>query len=223
MLIILTGESGSGKSSIQTALQNQFNVKPIVTYTTRQKRDGEFDGVDYHFVSLDEFGAMCDDNKFAEIAEYSNNRWYGSLMLDITHAIEDEEHWYSIVLTPPGLRRVWAISEFGLMNSNVFRVHVDARLDVRVKRYVERCGDKFSFADFAEIYERVQRDFGMFLNIDDECDFTLFNNGDFTLSQMAKSVMKGAQDHKDGSLRYMIARGKIKGKSVKKGPNRYKD
>ena len=220
MLIILTGESGTGKSSIQEQLNSKYNVRPIVTYTTRKQRENEVDGIDYHFVSLGDFGEMCDQGKFIEVAEYSNNRWYASAKEDVIDAIQDDTYWSSIVLTPPGLRKITTISDFGLLSKNVFRVHVQATLNVRVTRYIARCGDNFDFAEFAEIYERVQRDFGMFLNIDEECDYVLYNNGDFTLNQMAKAVLQAAKDHKEGNLEYMIATGRIKGTPKKIGPNR---
>lgn len=218
MLMILTGESGSGKSSLQLVLFEKYNVEPIVNYTTRSRREDEIDGKDYHFLSLDDFDFMCSQNKFAEVAEYSNNRWYGSAISDIVDAIQDNEYWHSIVLTPNGMRKVCELAEFGLLTKNVFRVHVQANLDVRVIRYIERCGSSFGFADFAEIYERAQRDFGMFLDIDDICDYTLYNNGDYTLNQMAKSVMSSAEDYRQGNIERMIALGKIKGKPKYKGP-----
>ena len=60
----------------------------------------------------------------------------------------------------------------------------------------------------------------MFLNIDEECDYVLYNNGDYTLNQMAKAVLQAAKDHKEGNLEYMIATGRIKGTPKKIGPNR---
>ena len=105
MLIVLTGESGSGKSYIQKYMHTRFNVKPITTYTTRDRRENEVDDVDYHFVSLDKFDMMCDNDEFLEIAEYTGNRWYGSSKKDVVSAIEDDETWHSIVLTPPGLEK----------------------------------------------------------------------------------------------------------------------
>ena len=103
------------------------------------------------------------------------------------------------------LRKIKELSEFGLLSRNVFFVHVDARLDVRVTRYIQRCGLNFNYNDFAEIYERVHRDFGMFLNIDEECDFCVFNNGDHTVHQIAGSIVQCAKDHKNCNFDQMVA------------------
>lgn len=54
-MIALLGESASGKSTIEKELINKYGLKKIVSYTTRQPRVGEEDGVDYHFVTDAEF------------------------------------------------------------------------------------------------------------------------------------------------------------------------
>ena len=53
-LIIICGKTNSGKSTLKNALL-QHGFESIVTYTTRSPRLGEVNGVDYHFVSEEEF------------------------------------------------------------------------------------------------------------------------------------------------------------------------
>lgn len=53
-LIIICGKTNSGKSTLKNALL-QHGFESIVTYTTRSPRPGEVNGVDYHFVSEEEF------------------------------------------------------------------------------------------------------------------------------------------------------------------------
>ena len=53
-LIIICGKTNSGKSTLKNALL-QHGFESIVTYTTRSPRPGEINGVDYHFVSEEEF------------------------------------------------------------------------------------------------------------------------------------------------------------------------
>lgn len=81
-MIILLGKTNSGKTTIQDILCKQYGYKPIVTCTTRPKRDGEIDGKTYHFLSNDEFLAKIADKKFAEYRSYNSVHgvwFYGSL------------------------------------------------------------------------------------------------------------------------------------------------
>ncbi|HFB67140.1 MAG TPA: guanylate kinase, partial [Aeromonadales bacterium] len=62
-LYIISAPSGAGKTSLVKALiEHNDNIMPSVSHTTRPRRSGEVDGVDYHFVSDSEFRAMLADN-----------------------------------------------------------------------------------------------------------------------------------------------------------------
>lgn len=50
-IIVLIGASGSGKSTIGNKLEYEYGITPLVSYTSRKKRDGEIDGIDYYFLS----------------------------------------------------------------------------------------------------------------------------------------------------------------------------
>jgi guanylate kinase len=84
MLIIISGPSGVGKDTIIDELRRQERATGrdddrhyVVTVTTRAPRAGEVDGVDYHFVTRDEFLRMRDARGFLEANEVHGN-WYGS-------------------------------------------------------------------------------------------------------------------------------------------------
>ena len=71
MNVVLIGASASGKSTLQTMLINREPCfKKIVTYTTRPPRDGEVNGVDYHYVSVEKFTELADSGFFAEHNSY---------------------------------------------------------------------------------------------------------------------------------------------------------
>ena len=55
MVLMLTGVSAAGKSTIQKILKDRMGWMPIISYTTRPPRPGEVDGVDYRFVTEREF------------------------------------------------------------------------------------------------------------------------------------------------------------------------
>ena len=54
-MIILIGPSASGKTATCLYLQDHYGIRKVVTHTTRAMRVGEVNGVDYHFVTKDEF------------------------------------------------------------------------------------------------------------------------------------------------------------------------
>ena len=73
-LIVLSGPSGVGKSTVIAELFAQrSNIYFSVSYTTRQPRVGEQDGVNYNFVSREEFERMIADDELLEYAEYVDN------------------------------------------------------------------------------------------------------------------------------------------------------
>ena len=77
-LIVLSGPSGTGKSTVIAELFRQReNIHFSVSYTTRAPRAGEQDGVNYNFVTRQEFERMIADNELLEYAEYVNN-YYGT-------------------------------------------------------------------------------------------------------------------------------------------------
>jgi guanylate kinase len=86
MLIIISGPSGVGKDTIIDEMRRLEREEGrdgertyVVTVTTRSQRPGEVDGVDYHFVSHDEFLRIRDARGFLEANEvHGTKNWYGS-------------------------------------------------------------------------------------------------------------------------------------------------
>lgn len=78
ILIILSGPSGSGKDTVLNKLvENREDIKISVSMTTRDKRQGEIDGVHYYFADRKYFEKNISENKMLEYAEYAGN-YYGT-------------------------------------------------------------------------------------------------------------------------------------------------
>ena len=89
---VLSAPSGAGKTSLaEHLLLNVANVQRTISHTTREPRNHEVDGVDYSFVSEEEFDACARESRFLEWAEVHGSR-YGtpSSEVDRIHAAGDD-------------------------------------------------------------------------------------------------------------------------------------
>jgi guanylate kinase len=82
-VFVITGPSGVGKGTlIKELLTRVPNLELSTSATTRQPREGEVDGVDYHFLSDEEFERRVEEKDFLEFAAYSDNH-YGTLRSEV--------------------------------------------------------------------------------------------------------------------------------------------
>ena len=82
-VFVVTGPSGAGKGTlIQLVLPRFPELAPAVSATTRSCRPGERDGVEYHFLSHEDFQARVEAGEFLEYVDYVGNR-YGTLRSEI--------------------------------------------------------------------------------------------------------------------------------------------
>ena len=83
MTLVITGPSGVGKGTlIKGLLERVPGLQLAVSATTRAPRDGEVNGVDYHFLSAEDFDRRVARGEFVEHAEYAGNR-YGTLKSEL--------------------------------------------------------------------------------------------------------------------------------------------
>lgn len=88
LLYVVTGPSGAGKTTLIKRLLNQEeNLYFSVSFTTRQKRPEETEGVDYWFVSPDDFKKRIDSGDFLEYAEV-HGKLYGTSKSYVDKALE---------------------------------------------------------------------------------------------------------------------------------------
>ena len=88
-LIVISGPSGAGKDSIVEGLLKQNkNVSLSVSATTRLPRGEEKDGVNYFFLTREQFEEKIKENEFLEYAEYNGN-YYGTPKSGIIEKLND--------------------------------------------------------------------------------------------------------------------------------------
>lgn len=150
-MIILIGPSASGKTEIAKKLISAFDYKKFVTTTTRNKRVGEIDGIDYYFISVDEFKKNLANNKFIETTIYNNN-YYGSYKSEMA----DNK---VLIVEPNGLKAFQSLND-----PHIISFFIDSSEGDRYERMLKR-GDEINdikrrlHNDRKLFYENIKTDF----------------------------------------------------------------
>lgn len=96
LIIAVSAPSGTGKTTLCNMLTEEFaDIKPSISYTTRQKRTGEIDDVSYHFINEGEFDKMIANDEFIEWANVFGKR-YGTAYKSV--AGNGTNHLYDTLL-----------------------------------------------------------------------------------------------------------------------------
>lgn len=108
ILLVISSPSGAGKTTLAHLLAEQERLEFSVSYTTRAPRAGERDGVDYKFVTEDEFSRMVDRHEFAEWAVVHGAR-YGTAIHTVNRALDDGKDYLFDIDWQGGaqIRRQW--------------------------------------------------------------------------------------------------------------------
>lgn len=89
VVLVLSGPSGAGKSSLINKISQEIGDYYFsISTTTRPMREGEIDGVHYHFVSQEAFKKDIDENSFLEYALVHGN-YYGTSLKPVRKALEE--------------------------------------------------------------------------------------------------------------------------------------
>ena len=167
LLLVVSGPSGVGKTTIVRRILERFDGVFSVSATTRPRTAVETDGVDYHFLDEPSFQTWIDDDRFLEYAQVFGRSWYGTprkeiesrlaegrlvaLDIDVQGAIQIRERMpdaFGIFVLPPNdaelLRRLRARGRED--EATIERRHAEATREMRVAR---ECGayDEFVVND----------------------------------------------------------------------------
>lgn len=153
MKIIIMGKSAAGKNFMARKMIS-LGMKQIVTDTTRAKRPGEKEGIDYHFLSVEQFEKKVRNGKYLEYKRYvtvDGPVYYGTPV----YAFEEGDF---IILTPSGVKDIVPILEEKRID--YITVLLTADKDLRIQRSLKR-GDKVD-----EVLRRYDKDEIDFRNVE---------------------------------------------------------
>lgn len=163
MLIILVGKSLSGKTTIVKRMVDNYGYTSIIKTTSRPKRSGEVDGVDYHFVSEEDFLQMIYDKEFVDYRKYNTKLgvWFYGISYDEFYK-RDKDGKYVIILTPEEYKR---FKKDDLLPSDSMCFYISVSESTITKRLGSRQlkdeqirrleADKKDFAGFEEVTDRI--------------------------------------------------------------------
>lgn len=170
-MLILVGHSASGKTEIANELKRDYDMKKIITYTTRPKRVNEVDDVDYHFVSEERFLELREKDFFVETTNF-NGYYYGS-------SKEDVKDDAVVILDPEGLKN--------FKNSkldNIIAIFLNCDENIRFNRMINR-GDNPTLAKERLIHDREKFAFENLVDIDE-----IINTSVFSINYLSELIFK---------------------------------
>ncbi len=142
-VLIISGPSGCGKSTLTKALLEEIpHIYFSISTTTRTKREGEIDGVHYHFVNKDQFLQDINAGVFLEWAEVHTN-YYGTSLKPVQKALAEDK----IVLFDVDVQGHQSIKEhFGDFAKSVFIT--TKTKDILRQRLISRQSDDLQTIEF---------------------------------------------------------------------------
>ncbi len=158
-IFYLMGKSSSGKDTLYRRLceENRYGLKSIVSYTTRPIREGEKDGREYNFVSVDAFERLQSTGKVIEYRAYNTvyGIWYYFLADD--GQIDLKKNSYLLIGTLEGYESL--IGYFG--KEKIVPIYLEVDDGVRLQRALDREKTQPSpkYAEMCRRYLADQEDF----------------------------------------------------------------
>lgn len=138
--IVIAGKGASGKNFLMERFKER-GFRHLVSHTTRRMRPGEKEGVEYHFVSKEEFKKMVSNNEFVEFQEFNGN-YYGA-------SVKEWNDSDIVILAPQGVQN---IKRLGLRDE-CFIIYLDIPKETRRSRLYERGN-----STIGEIEKRIESD-----------------------------------------------------------------
>lgn len=182
-MIFIAGKTCSGKTRIVSELCKKFGYKKIVTYTTRPIRNKEVDGIDYHFISEEEFEKKIEEGFFSEYKVYDaefGRCHYGVATEDVVNAGPKD----LLIVTPAGYKD---ITENYSVQHKLLYIYAN---NSTIKKRLKDRGD-----DDNEAERRVKTDNDDFKGFETVADRICYNNYNDDLDQTLNYINEYLEDH----------------------------
>ncbi|UYX56099.1 hypothetical protein M3Y14_34520 (plasmid) [Bacillus thuringiensis] len=179
-IFCLIGPSGTGK----TAIADSINLPKVISYRTRQPREGEVDGVDGHSISKDTFLKMDQENLWIAKTLYSDN-YYGITQGELLPLEEKPMiyviDWDGILKLKESLNRIQ-----GYDSSQIVTIFIDTSRDDLEYRMIKQGRDK---TEIKARLDRIDRD----KNVSKHCDHIIQNQQghlNATITEVLKIIIE---------------------------------
>ncbi len=156
-MLVLIGESGVGKTTIEDKLISEFGFTRAVSFTTREPREHDVDGVNYYFVSMEELNTLDTKGELAERIDFDGN----SYALHRNECVNDRV----VTVAPEGLYQLLEKKDLQLVS-----VYLRASEATREARMLGR-GDSVE-----KVKQRIVHDRKVFEGIAEKVNYVLDND-----------------------------------------------
>lgn len=175
MIFAIIAGSASGKSTVESELTKRFRIPHIISYTTRAPRKGEQNGVDYHYITEQEFNLRGEKGFFIERAVYRGCQYGLSL-----EGLNYKEKPYVVVVNPHGYEEL--LKCVGKQHITSIFLNVEER--ERLIRLAKR-GD-----DIDEVIKRIHNDRKEFAEFIDTADIVYSPKEGATVKVITKAFYR---------------------------------
>lgn len=178
-LYCLLGKSASGKSTIEKLLEEK-GLKRLISVTTRSPRENEKNGVDYYYITEQEFENLKNNNKLLEHTEYRG--WHYGLSVEQIDTNDNLD--YIAVIEPHGYK---------MIKEQLGDKAVGIYITVQDKERLIRALNREIFPDVEEVVRRFISDKDLFKGIEKDIDY-IFDN--WYSYEVVNSIMKVVEENR---------------------------
>lgn len=135
-IFYLMGKSASGKDTIHSALleDRSLDLKRVVLHTTRPRRKGETEGIEYHFVTEEQLSELESENRIIEVRHYDTVHGIWSYATVDDGSLDTSDHNYLAIGTLESYVKLR--NHFG--EDKVFPLYIEVEDGIRLRRALDR-------------------------------------------------------------------------------------
>src|ERR1017187_5091807 len=165
-LVTITGPSCAGKTTLIRKLLESGPFCELVSFTTRERRIGEVEGVDYYFISVDHALSLIKHNKVIESITFKGNI-YGTLIQEYESKVATGKIPL-VILDPHGLDQY-----VELLPKGIYTIYIDSPVSTLIERFLTRIAQEVQTPD--SIKYNAKRLEGMLIEHEDWIDYPYYH------------------------------------------------